>query len=81
MADIIIAYTVPFNTNVRVGYKIKASSDPFTYLSIYPSYAQSPYTITGLTAAILYEIELTTICPNCSGSNYSDPVLVEGLAT
>ncbi len=76
MAQITIQATIPFGSSLRVGYRLVASSDPFTYISDYLTSDDLPYDITSL-ASGLYEVELTTICPNCAGSTYSDPVIVE----
>lgn len=80
MASIMFSYSIEFGKNIRIGYKPKASSDQFTYINAYPSYAESPYTIPGLTPG-LYDIEITTICSNCSGNQYSDPYIFEATAT
>ena len=74
MASITINYTIPFGSNVRVGYRVQNSSSPFTYVSPFPSYADSPFVISGLPVNN-YEVELTTICPNCSGGVFADPVI------
>lgn len=74
MASITINYTIPFGSNVRIGYRIQSSSSAFTYVTTYPSYNDSPYVISGLPVGN-YEVELTTICPNCSGGIFADPVI------
>lgn len=74
MASITINYSIPFGASIRIGYRIASSSSPFTYLSSFPSYNQSPYTISGLPASN-YEVELTTICPNCTGGVFADPAV------
>lgn len=74
MADITVNYTVSFGASVRIGYRIQGSSSAFTYLPNYPTYNDSPYTISGL-AVGTYEVELTAVCPNCSGGVFSDPVI------
>lgn len=74
MASITVNYTIPFGSNLRIGYRAQATSDPFTYLPNYPSYTDSPYTFSGL-ALGTYEVQLTTICPNCSGGVFADPVV------
>lgn len=74
MASITINYTIPFGASLRVGYRIQSSSNPFTYISTFPTYNQSPYILSGL-AVGTYEVELTTICPNCSGGVFADPVI------
>lgn len=72
MANITINYTIPFGASIRIGYRIVASSSAFTYLTNFPTYNDSPYTITGLPANN-YEVELTTICPNCTGGIFGEP--------
>lgn len=75
MANLVVHYTIPFQASVRIGYKQQSSSDPYVYVIPYPDYTQSPYTISGLPIGN-YQVELTTICPNCSGGVLSDPVVV-----
>lgn len=74
MAVLTINYTIPFGASLRVGYRIQNSSSPFTYVTTYPTYNQSPYTISGL-AIGNYEVELTTICPNCGGGVFAEPAI------
>lgn len=81
MASITFNYTIPFGTNLRVGYRLYGSSGPYTYITgTFPSYADSPYTLAPIPAG-LYELELTTICNSCSGANYSDPEIIQASAT
>lgn len=79
MAQITIDYSIPFGSSLRIGYRIQASSSPFTYITNYPNYNQSPYTISGLPVGN-YEVELTTICPNCSGGVFADPVIYPAIS-
>jgi hypothetical protein len=72
MASITVNYTIPFGSSVRIGYRVQSSSDPFIYISPYPNYSGSPYTISGLPVGN-YEVELTTVCPNCSGAVFGEP--------
>lgn len=74
MASISVNYSIPFGSSIRIGYRIQGSSSPFTYISGFPNYNQSPYTISGI-AAGNYEVELTTICPNCSGGIFASPAI------
>lgn len=74
MASITINYTIPFGASLRVGYRIQSSSSAFTYVGTYPSYNDSPYTISGLPVGN-YEVELTTICPSCSGGIFAAPTI------
>lgn len=72
MASITIHYGLAFGASLRVGYRIQNSSSAFTYLTTFPTYNDSPFTFDGL-ALGNYEVELTTICPSCSGGIFSDP--------
>jgi hypothetical protein len=74
MATLKINYTISFGANLRIGYRIQNSSSPFTYIPTYPTYNESPYEISDL-AVGTYEVELTTICPNCGGGVFADPVV------
>lgn len=79
MASITITATINPGASLRIGYRVKNTSTPFTYLPNYPTPSELPYTINGL-ANLSYEVELTQICPNCSGGIYSDPIIVDALA-
>lgn len=79
MAQITINYSIPFGSSVRIGYRIQNSSSTFTYVSGFPNYNQSPYVISGL-ALGTYEVELTTICPNCSSGIYASPVIYPAIS-
>lgn len=74
MASITINYTIPFGATIRVGYRIQNTSSTFFYVNPFPDYTQSPYIISGLPIGN-YEVELTTICPNCSGGIFGQPVI------
>lgn len=65
---------MPFGASMRVGYRIQNSSAAFTYLTTYPTYNESPFTFDGL-ALGTYEVELTTVCPSCSGGIFSEPTI------
>lgn len=75
MATIIFNFTIPFGTSLRVGYIPTGSAGPYTYITDYPTYSDSPYTLT-VPSPGQYNLELTTICPNCSGSQYSSPLVI-----
>lgn len=75
MASITVNYTIPFGASLRIGYRIQSSSSAFTYITQYPSYNDSPYIISGLPVGN-YEVELTTICPNCSGGIFASPLVI-----
>ncbi len=74
MATLTINYDIAFGASLRIGYRIQSSSSAFTYVTTYPGYNDSPYLVSGL-AVGNYEVELTTICPNCSGGVFADPVI------
>lgn len=74
MASITVNYSIPFGSSLRIGYRIQNSSNPFTYITNFPNYNQSPYVISGLPIGN-YEVELTTICPNCTGGVFADPAI------
>jgi len=74
MAKLTVNYTIPSLTSIRIGYRISGSSTPFTYVAPNPTYLDSPYLIDGIPAGD-YELELTTICSNCSTP--SDPVVIQ----
>lgn len=57
---------------LRIGYRLNGSSGPYTYLNTYPAPEDLPYTFP-VPAPGTYEVEVTAICPNCSGNRYSDP--------
>lgn len=78
MASITITATVVPGASLRIGYRVKNSSNPFTYLSVYPTANDLPYTISDLPNS-MYEVELTQICPNCSGGIYSTPIILDAL--
>jgi hypothetical protein len=74
MATIRVDYTIPFGTSIRIGYRLRNTSNPFVYINPFPNYSQSPYNIEDLPLGD-YEVELTSVCPNCTGANYGDPVI------
>ena len=74
MASITVQYTIPFSSSIRIGYRDVVSTGPFTYITPYPTYADSPFTFSGIPLGT-YEVELTTICPNCAGGIYATPVV------
>lgn len=79
MAQIRIDYTAGFGQSVRIGYRIQGSNNPFVYTSPYPSYSDSPYFITGIPLGI-YEVELTGVCPNCSGAQFGYPTVYPAIS-
>jgi hypothetical protein len=78
MATLTIQATVPFGASLRVGYRIISSSSPFTYLDNYLSQDDLPHDILDLPLGS-YEVELTTVCPNCSGAKFGDPIIYEAV--
>lgn len=63
---------IKFGSNLRIGYRLKDTSNPFTYLTARPTYDQLPYQFTLTTGT--WEVEYTELCPNCTGPVYSAPV-------
>jgi hypothetical protein len=78
MAALTINYTIPFGSSLRVGYKIVGSLSDYTYVNFYPDYNSSPYIVGGL-ALGAYEVQLNTVCLNCAGSLFSDPVVIQAV--
>ena len=75
MGNIKITYTIPYGSALRIGYKAAGSSSAYTYLTTFPDAADSPYQFT--VPAGFYDVEISTICPNCSGNRYSDPYVTQ----
>lgn len=69
-----------FGSSFRIGYRVQGNLT-YTYLSTYPTLDDIPYSWTVPTAGLPYEVEVTEICPNCSGGIYSDPVVVTAIST
>lgn len=78
MGQLQINASIPFGASARIGYKQKNSSNPFVYHNYYPTYNEFPYTIDDIPVGV-YEVEITTICPNCAGALYADPVIVDAV--
>jgi len=78
MGQLNITASIPFGTSARIGYRVKNSSNSFTYHSQYVNYNNFPYTIDDIPTGA-YEVEITVICPNCSGSLYSEPLIVDAV--
>lgn len=70
MGNVTLTYSIPIGTKLRIGHRPPASTGPFTYLPTNPTSEESPYTF--VLPQGLYDLELTTVCPNCSGNNFSD---------
>lgn len=70
------ATSIPFGTNLRIGYRLNGSLSAFTYISHYPSYDELPYQFS-VPISGEYEIEYTVVCNSCTGTaKYSDPETV-----
>jgi len=80
MAQIVVNYTIPNGATIRIGYRVQNSSQAFIYPTPYPDYTMSPYMINNIPLGT-YEVELTTICPNCSGGVFGQPVIYPAVAT
>jgi hypothetical protein len=66
------ATSIPFGTNLKIGYRVYGSTSAYTYVSEYPSYDELPYTFY-VPSTGDWEIEYTVICSSCNGNKYSDP--------
>jgi hypothetical protein len=76
MASLTVNYTALFGTSVRIGYKIVASVGDYTYLNVFPTYNQSPFTIAGLPVGN-YQVQINTVCTACGGTPiFSDPTII-----
>lgn len=71
MADVQIQYSIEFGQNLRIEYKPAGSAGPYTQYPSFPDAGDSPVIITLPSGN--YDLQLSTICPNCSGNRYSDP--------
>lgn len=69
-----VVYTIAYGSVARIGYKPFNSASPYTYLNVFPGPSDSPFEFTGPTTGA-WDIEVTEVCPNCSGNRYSAPVL------
>lgn len=78
MAQLEVHYTVDFGNSVRIGYRTFGSTGPYTYVMPFPDYSQTPYYVTGIPAGD-YEVEVTSVCPNCAGSSYGQPVVTHAV--
>lgn len=79
MAEIQISFKLPADRKIRVGYKKKGTNYPFTYLSHYLSWNDSPYTISSLEEGS-YVVELTTATASCLNNPCGTPQLIEATA-
>jgi hypothetical protein len=79
MGQLVINASIPFGASARIGYRVPSTSAPFVYHSQYPGYNDFPYTIDDVPLGT-YEVEITVICPNCSGAMYSEPVVVQAIS-
>lgn len=66
------ATSIPFGTDLWIGYRVYGSVGSFVPLSHFPSYNELPYTFS-LPSAGVWEIQYMGICGSCSGSKYSSP--------
>lgn len=67
-----IEATLEYGQKLRVGYKVSGSANPYTYLNTFPGPEDIPF-VFPVPAPGTYDVEITTICPNCAGNIYSDP--------
>mgnify|MGYP003405103733 CR=1 len=66
--------TIPYGSTLRIGYRPYGSTSPYTYLGSFPGYDSLPYTFT--LSSGTWQLEYTSICPNCSMPKYSSPETV-----
>lgn len=66
---------IAFGSVLRIGYKIQASTGPYTYSTNYPTINELPYEF-ALPTAGTWQIEYTELCQTCGGGKFSDPVTV-----
>ncbi len=64
--------SINYGQTLRIGYRMNGASGPFTYLPYFPNYNELPYQFSVPSVGV-WEIEYSTICPNCSGNVYSEP--------
>lgn len=69
-----------FRSSFRIGYRQQGNLI-FNYLPNYITLDDIPYTWTVATSGTPYDVEVTEICPNCSGGIYSDPVVVVAISS
>jgi hypothetical protein len=81
MGTITINSSIPYGSNLRIGYRVTNSGNSFQYLDSYVSFNNLPYTFSVPDTAGTYDIELTVICPNCSLGTYSTPVVITATPT
>ena len=74
MPDISTSTTsIPFGSNLRIGYRLNGSVSPYTYVPYYPSFNELPYTFSVPTSGT-WQIEYTVVCAWCEGPiKYSSP--------
>jgi hypothetical protein len=63
--------SIPYGATLRIGYRLYGSTVPYTYLSPLPNYNELPYTFTLDSGT--WQVEYSTVCPNCSGNMFSEP--------
>lgn len=71
--------SIPFGATLRIGYRTHGGVTPFTYLTHFPSYNELPYSYS-LPVGV-WDVEYTTVCPACNGSQYSSSQIVVISAT
>jgi hypothetical protein len=76
MGSITVNMSIPYGATLRVGYRITNSGNAFTYVDPFPTYNDLPYTFSVADTAGTYDVQLTTICPNCALGTYSDPIVI-----
>jgi len=79
MAKLEITYTISPTQRVRLGYRPAFTSLPFTYISPFLTYDQSPYIIDNIEEGS-WEVELTTASSGCTITPCGTPVRVVATA-
>lgn len=78
---LLINYTIPVGSYLKLGYRQLGSSLDFTYIQPNPFFNQTPYSIQ-LDELYQYEFELSTICngKDCNGETSTPVYIQEGMS-
>ena len=74
-----VNYTIPVGSYIKIGNRDFGTTGPFDYVPQNPFYNASPYTYQ-IESTLVQEIELTTVCGNCSnnGTSSNSIYIMEG---
>lgn len=64
--------SVPFGASLKIGYRLNGSTNPYTYVAHTPTSNELPYNFFVPTSGD-YQVEYSTLCVICTGSQFSDP--------